>query len=235
LDRWYFYQKTKNYRVIYSGVLGGLKTGTRLAVWTGAFVALEEGFELGLARYIVPAVTDDGGVPFKTRWASGAVAGLGLAGAAGQICEYLRRYQPESKLLTSSRLFRPTVAVWRRPPARARRVPRRGRWWSARSEGLDACKAAGEQRPVGSASLPCEQSQRYACEGEPPPTRELLPPLGIRSHGLSPLHRQCLYMNGFRQAGMQKHALGPGRSSMGRRAQAVWLVGLVELVVGAPS
>ena len=59
MDRWYFYQKTKNYRVIYSGVLGGLKTGTRLALWTGAFVALEEGFELGLARYIVPAAMDE--------------------------------------------------------------------------------------------------------------------------------------------------------------------------------
>lgn len=79
-------------------MLGGLKTGTRLALWTGAFVALEEGFELGLARYIVPAAMDDGGVPFKTRWASGAVAGLGLAGAAGQICEYLWRCQPEIKV-----------------------------------------------------------------------------------------------------------------------------------------
>ncbi|KAL8286315.1 hypothetical protein RQP46_004803 [Phenoliferia psychrophenolica] len=81
---WYFYQKTKNYRVIYSGVLGGLKTGTRLALWTGAFVGLEEAFEVGLRRYVVPA-RDDGSAPFKTRWASGAVAGLGLAGTAGQI------------------------------------------------------------------------------------------------------------------------------------------------------
>ncbi|KAK4706004.1 hypothetical protein P7C70_g207, partial [Phenoliferia sp. Uapishka_3] len=87
---WYFYQKTKNYRVIYSGVVGGLKTGTRLALWTGAFVGLEEAFEHGLRRYVVP-VKEDGSATMKTRWASGAVAGLGLAGAAGQIYR-LSRY-----------------------------------------------------------------------------------------------------------------------------------------------
>ena len=51
-------------------------------------MGLEEAFEVGLKRYVVP-VRDDGSTPFKTRWASGAVAGLGLAGTAGQICEIL--------------------------------------------------------------------------------------------------------------------------------------------------
>ncbi|KAM0753039.1 hypothetical protein T439DRAFT_378779 [Meredithblackwellia eburnea MCA 4105] len=81
---WYFYQKTKNYRVIYSGLVGGLKTGTRLGVWTGAFVGLEEFLERGSRRYIMRAREGED-LQFPTRWASGGLAGLGLAGAAGQI------------------------------------------------------------------------------------------------------------------------------------------------------
>lgn len=80
---WYFYQKTKNYRVMYGGVVGGLKAGTRLGAWTAAFVGLEEGVEYGVHR-LLP------GNGYSTRWASGGVAGLGLAAAAGQLCESTR-------------------------------------------------------------------------------------------------------------------------------------------------
>lgn len=74
---------------MYSGAVGGLKTGTRLALWTGAFVVLEEALELGLSRAVLPPREGDSERPRATRWATGAVAGLGLAGAAGQICEWL--------------------------------------------------------------------------------------------------------------------------------------------------
>jgi hypothetical protein len=80
-SRWYFYQKTKNYRVLWGGIKGGLKTGTRLALWTGAFVGLEEGIEIG-ARRLVPDIAT------PTRWASGAIAGLTIAALAGRFCSF---------------------------------------------------------------------------------------------------------------------------------------------------
>jgi hypothetical protein len=81
-NRWYFYQKTKNYRVMYSGVLGGLKTGGRIGLWTATFVGLEEGIEAGVRRSLPASAAS-----YRTRWASGGLAGLGLATAAGQICK----------------------------------------------------------------------------------------------------------------------------------------------------
>lgn len=44
LQGWYFYNKTKNYRVAFAALKGGFKTGGRLGLWTGAFVAVKEGF-----------------------------------------------------------------------------------------------------------------------------------------------------------------------------------------------
>lgn len=66
---------------MYGGVIGGLKTGTRLGLWTAAFVGIEEGIEISLRRTIPHHEK------YRTRWISGGIAGLGLAGAAGQICE----------------------------------------------------------------------------------------------------------------------------------------------------
>lgn len=93
--RWYFYQKTKNYRVMYGGVVGGLKTGTRLGLWTAAFVTLQEGVEKGLERTSV-------GEQYPTRWLSGGVAGLGLAGAASQLCESRESLESRMELTLSA-------------------------------------------------------------------------------------------------------------------------------------
>ncbi|CAO1628957.1 unnamed protein product [Parajaminaea phylloscopi] len=38
---WYFYNKTKNYKVLLSGLGRGVSTGVRLASWTGVFVLLD--------------------------------------------------------------------------------------------------------------------------------------------------------------------------------------------------
>jgi hypothetical protein len=67
---------------MYYGVLGGLKTGARIGLWTGSFVGLQEGIEGGVRRML-----PENRQHYKTRWASGAFAGLGLATAAGQICK----------------------------------------------------------------------------------------------------------------------------------------------------
>ncbi|KAI5476126.1 hypothetical protein MNV49_000396 [Pseudohyphozyma bogoriensis] len=83
---WYFYQKTKNYRVLYRGIIGGMRTGSRVAFWSGAFVALSEGIELGVRR-TAPEVS----APYKTRWASGAVAGATLTALGSQLYR-LSRY-----------------------------------------------------------------------------------------------------------------------------------------------
>lgn len=83
---WYFYQKTKNYRVMYGGIKGGLRTGSQLGGWTLAFVGLQEGLER-TRRTMASELHPD--VP--SRWLSGATSGLALAGAAGVICELLLR------------------------------------------------------------------------------------------------------------------------------------------------
>ncbi|PWZ00572.1 hypothetical protein BCV70DRAFT_160431 [Testicularia cyperi] len=43
---WYFYSKTKNYRVMLGAVKGGLKQGLRLGVWTTGFCLAERSAEL---------------------------------------------------------------------------------------------------------------------------------------------------------------------------------------------
>ncbi|GAA6000500.1 uncharacterized protein JCM10292_001544 [Rhodotorula paludigena] len=80
---WYFYQKTKNYRVLWAGIKGGLRTGARLGLWTGAFLGLEEVVDSGLRSGIELAGPGAHLQGAKTKWVSGGVAGLGLAGAAG--------------------------------------------------------------------------------------------------------------------------------------------------------
>ncbi|BGP29028.1 hypothetical protein JCM10296v2_000764 [Rhodotorula toruloides] len=77
---WYFYQKTKNYRVLFAGLKGGLKTGARLGLWTGAFLGLEQAVDAGLRQGLVLAGRRADEV--RTTWVAGGVAGLGMAGAA---------------------------------------------------------------------------------------------------------------------------------------------------------
>lgn len=84
--RWYFYQKTKNYRVLFGGIKAGLRTGARLGGWTAAFVGLEEAVEGGV-RAALPARYEG----WKTRWASGLASGLAVAGASGWLCKSHRK------------------------------------------------------------------------------------------------------------------------------------------------
>ena len=72
LQGWYFYNKTKNYRVALAGVQGGIRTAARLGGWTAAFVGLKEGC------YQV------------TGWMetqNGAASGLAMAITASVLCE----------------------------------------------------------------------------------------------------------------------------------------------------
>ncbi|GAA6058567.1 hypothetical protein JCM10212_007006 [Sporobolomyces blumeae] len=80
---WYFYQKTKNYRVLFSAVKGGLLTGWRLALWTSAFVGLEEAFDRAIRTGFAHSGHAGDDQEFPVRSVAGAVAGVGLAGAAG--------------------------------------------------------------------------------------------------------------------------------------------------------
>ena len=72
LQGWYFYNKTKNYRVALAGLRGGLSTASRLGGWTAAFVGLKEGCRS------------------MTGWGemgNGAVSGSGIAVAASGLCQ----------------------------------------------------------------------------------------------------------------------------------------------------
>ncbi|GAA5862811.1 hypothetical protein JCM8547_006555 [Rhodosporidiobolus lusitaniae] len=95
---WYFYQKTKNYRVLYAGLLGGLKTGVRLSAWTTAFVTLEDAIDAGTRKAWTVYSGDekllDG---YKTKWAAGGTAGVGIAAAAGSFYR-LSRYTAPRRL-----------------------------------------------------------------------------------------------------------------------------------------
>ncbi|GAA5984184.1 hypothetical protein JCM5350_005444 [Sporobolomyces pararoseus] len=79
---WYFYQKTKNYRVLFSALKGGLQTGTRLASWTTLFVLSSEGVE----RFVRTGLLHSGKGDEETKGVkafAGATAGGALAGIAG--------------------------------------------------------------------------------------------------------------------------------------------------------
>ncbi|KAE8231283.1 hypothetical protein CF326_g3704 [Tilletia indica] len=43
---WYFYNKTKNYKIILAGGKGGVKTALRLGAWAGSWVALDHATSL---------------------------------------------------------------------------------------------------------------------------------------------------------------------------------------------
>jgi hypothetical protein len=77
LQGWYFYNKTKNYRVALGAGRSGLLTAARLGAWTTGFVALKEGASrIGLGKV-----------------ESGATSGLVLAVVASSICESIRRWR----------------------------------------------------------------------------------------------------------------------------------------------
>lgn len=63
---WFFFQKTKNYKVILAGLKGGLKTGAKLGGWTATFCSLKELFAL------TPSIDN-------RKSLAGALAGLHIA------------------------------------------------------------------------------------------------------------------------------------------------------------
>lgn len=70
LQGWYFYNKTKNYRVALGGAKTGLLTAVKLGAWTSGFVAIKEGAsKVGLGKV-----------------ESGATSGTLLAMFASLIC-----------------------------------------------------------------------------------------------------------------------------------------------------
>lgn len=88
--RWFFYNKSKNSVVLYKGIKGGFKTGTRLALWTTAFVATQEALDKA-ARKAVSVYSPRGDKTlegWKTKWAAGGTAGVGIAAAAGAFCAF---------------------------------------------------------------------------------------------------------------------------------------------------
>ncbi|CAE6418626.1 unnamed protein product [Rhizoctonia solani] len=85
---WYFYKKTKNYRVMWGGLKGGMAIGLRMAAFGCVWVGLEQGSlmlgeRLGEAREMVAGVGSAGLVLAGYRlprpvW--GQVMGLGVLG-----------------------------------------------------------------------------------------------------------------------------------------------------------
>lgn len=97
-------QKTKNYRVILSGLKGGIKTGAKLGGWTMAFVGLQEGLCKGIRSAQVNVQGEKG--------VSGAIAAGGLTLAASKICQCLCSSRNVAQLLTRSLVEpRPSKAI----------------------------------------------------------------------------------------------------------------------------
>ncbi|UZJ54707.1 hypothetical protein CBS101457_004027 [Exobasidium rhododendri] len=82
---WFFYNKTKNYRVLLAGITSGLKTGARVGFWTLAYV----GIEYGITRLQQDRARRQGGeaADIGARWIASGTAGLGIAGGASLLCE----------------------------------------------------------------------------------------------------------------------------------------------------
>ena len=74
MQGWYFYNKTKNYRVALAGFRGGLQTAFRLGSWTTGFVVIQDLASRGLGGKRVDAQ-------------GGALSGIVMALAASTICE----------------------------------------------------------------------------------------------------------------------------------------------------
>lgn len=83
---WYFYSKTKNYKVLLGAVKGGLKQGARLGIWTTGFCFAERFAELtrgSIQKQFSPR-SEEGkqGLKILGHWTDGALAGVATAAAA---------------------------------------------------------------------------------------------------------------------------------------------------------
>ncbi|KAI7936068.1 hypothetical protein MJO29_015371, partial [Puccinia striiformis f. sp. tritici] len=83
---WFFFQKTKNYKVILGGFKGGLKTGGKLGAWTAGFCTLKELFTL------LPAIE-------RRKSIAGALAGLNMALGASLFYQLRPTISPRRLLL----------------------------------------------------------------------------------------------------------------------------------------
>ncbi|SPO23183.1 uncharacterized protein UTRI_01861 [Ustilago trichophora] len=84
---WYFYSKTKNYKVLLGAAKGGLKQGSRLGIWTTGFCFAERFAELtrgSIQRQFSSSSVAEGKEGFRVlgHWTDGALAGVGTAAAA---------------------------------------------------------------------------------------------------------------------------------------------------------
>ncbi|WFC94447.1 hypothetical protein MBRA1_001077 [Malassezia brasiliensis] len=83
---WYFYNKTKYYRMILGGVQQGAHTGLQLAGWTAGYCLLDVMSEHARQRWALrrpaPAFNDDAERPLSSylgHWSDGAIAGSATA------------------------------------------------------------------------------------------------------------------------------------------------------------
>ncbi|KAI3625414.1 hypothetical protein CBS9595_000775 [Malassezia furfur] len=90
---WYFYNKTKYYRMILGGVQHGAQTGLQLAGWTAGFCLLDVMAEHGRQRWMlrrpVPAFNDRAERPLTSylgHWSDGALAGSATGLIAAITC-----------------------------------------------------------------------------------------------------------------------------------------------------
>ncbi|WFD41789.1 hypothetical protein MPSI1_000425 [Malassezia psittaci] len=91
---WYFYNKTKYYRMILGGVQQGSRTGLQLAGWTGGFCLLDVMAEHARMRYLqrTPNETSTTFTPFAHilgHWSDGSMAGFSGALVALVACELI--------------------------------------------------------------------------------------------------------------------------------------------------
>ncbi len=112
---WYFYHKTKNYKVLLGGVKSGFQVGIRIASWAGLYVATEAAID-----YIRGTI--DFAASFTAAVATGAVLGsvyhfrrqtmlrtmrTGMAiGLAGGLAQDFLRYAKGENIWYVSRLHR---------------------------------------------------------------------------------------------------------------------------------
>ncbi|SNX83201.1 uncharacterized protein MEPE_01907 [Melanopsichium pennsylvanicum] len=80
---WYFYSKTKNYKVLLGAAKGGLRQGVRLGIWTTGFCLVERFAELTRSSILRQFKPDEKyGLRLLGHWTDGALAGVGTAAAA---------------------------------------------------------------------------------------------------------------------------------------------------------
>jgi 3-oxoacyl-(acyl-carrier-protein) synthase len=70
-----------------AGVLGGLRTGTRVGMWTLTFVGIEYGVVKGLQKYSSQGTSGVYANKHSARWIASGVAGLSIAGGASLFCK----------------------------------------------------------------------------------------------------------------------------------------------------